>query len=429
MNLYYLADYDNPKFNAGLYNILSYYISNNPDKKISIHEQLHLDDFYNIINDENSYVLISISFFSEFWKLDEIMKILRKLQVKKYNLVVGGSAIVHFYYDELIKYYPELDFVVEGKGELILEGILNKKLQPGFHKDNLTKIPTYLLSDFFVKKLPNTSIPIAFTGTNCVWDKCDFCHHHDKDGHNNTPDEIFNLIKYYYTKYNKRDFFITDNYLILQNFYKLLDMLISEGMNDVQFDGIGMHIQANYKRLGDYVDKFSRPIFGPRMGWGIEFLDDEVLAMYHKGTTVDKIFEHAKFMNDINMPFHAFMLLGLPNLSNKNIQNGLDNLIKYYDMFKTCGLSHFALDSNMRMFNEPEKWNIQILSRIPLNLQFDSVYPIKTRVHNYKVFDLDNKEWISREKYLDKFYQHEELLCKKSLTTEEIREHEKRNIN
>lgn len=413
MNIYYLADHDNPKFNLGLYSVLSYYVSSNPNKQISIYEQLNLDDFYNIINDENSYVLVSISFFAEFWKLDEIMKRLRKLSSKKYNLVIGGSVIMYFYYDELIKYYPELDFVVEGKGEITLANILNKKLKPGFHKDNLSKIPIYFLSDFFVKKMQNVSIPVTLEGTNCIWNKCDFCHHHDQDGHRNSPDEIFQLIKYYYTKYNKRDFFITDNYLILQKFYKLLDMLISEGMSDIQFNSTCIHIQSNYKKLGYYVNKFSRRIFGSGAGWGVEFLDDDVLKMYHKGTTVEKILEHAKFMSDINMPYYSFMLLGLPNLSNKNIQNGLDNLIKYENLFEKCVLSHFSLDSNMRMFHEPEKWNIQILDHIFLDSHSDSIYKIKTKVHNYNVLDLDSRKWISRLQYLNKFHRHEELLRKK----------------
>jgi len=413
MNIYYLSDYKNPRSNIGLYSILSYYTSNNPDKKIIINEQLHPDDFYNIINDENSYVLISIAFFNEFWKFDAIIKRLRKFHIKKYNLIIGGSAMMQFSYNELIKYYPELDFVVEGKGEFILENILNKKIKPGFYKDNLAKIPAYFLSDFFInEKIYDAPIPITFTGANCIWNKCEFCHHHDQDGHNNTPKEVFNMIKHYYTNYNKRDFFVEDNYLILQNFYQILDMLIAEGMNDVQFNGICMHIQSDYRKLGNYVSKFSRPLAG-KLGWGVEFIDDEVLAMYRKGITVKKIFEHANFMNEINLPLHIFILLGLPNLSNKNIQNGLDNLIKYYDKFQTFGLSYFTLDSNMRMFSEPDKWNIQILDRIPLSIQYESTYPIETKVYNYNVFDIDNKVWISKEEYLKKFYQHNELLLKK----------------
>lgn len=409
MNIYYYISKDEeaPSWRWGIYTLLSYYISNNPNKNISIHEFSEIEDFYKIENEVESFVLISIPFFEEIWKIDSILKILRKkipnIVDKKYQILLGGASIPQIIPESIFKYFPEIDYIINGKGEAITEKIINGEIRKkGVYNGDEFEFKTYPLHSFFVNKLKNVNLPIFMDGLKCPWGKCKFCLHSENDHIHRSSKEVFELLKWHYIKDNKKDFYMCDNWLNLGKMYRVFDMLLAEGMNDVTFEFFGAHIKNNYKELGKYIPKFNSN-FIRKVSWGVEYIDDEVLSLYEKGITVNNIFEHAKIINEIGLNLNVYILLGLPGIKQKNIDTMYNNISLYDKYVNKYQISTFTLDSNIDVFKNPEKFGIKIGSRTPLNFQYNSINPLLSTIYSYEVFDYENQKFISQEENIKRF--------------------------
>jgi len=409
INIYY---YKNPHnkaqaYNWGFFTVISYYINNNKDKKISINEIIDLDDFKNIENNEDTFILLSIPFFESISSIDAIMQSLKEelkdIKYKKYNIVLGGAANHQISSEDIHKFYPEIDFIVWGRGEVVLEKILNKEITTkGAYDGNKYDFKQTIMLDFFSKKIDKVSIPIMIDGLRCPWNKCKFCLHSTMDKTNMKADEVFRLIKRYYIEQGRKKFYICDNWLNMGKAYKLFDMLFAEGMTDVSFEFFGVHISSNYKRLGEYINKFNDG-FITASSWGVEYLDDEILELYQKGITVDKILEHAKIITEFGMSLDAYMILGLPHIEKKHINNMYENLLKYDKYVNFYSYSTFTLDENIDVFKNNEDFGVKIKNRSTLDYQYDSKYPLRTTIFDYEVYDFENEKYMTPTENVERF--------------------------
>lgn len=400
MNFYYYYDVTKPISNTGYLGLLSYYMDKHPGRKININEYTIFDNFSDLNNKEDSYVLLSFPFFEDWWKIDIILEKLKKsFSEKKYKILLGGSALYQIVIDDIKKYYPEIDYIVIGRGELLFEKIINNEIKPGIYKsENIT--PFYKIHPMFLNKT-DAQLLLTLDGATCSWGKCSFCFaNYEKKVYD--VDQVFEIIKYYYQIFNRKNFYFTDNYLNPQKLYNLLDKLLLEGIDDITFNGLGMHINSNYKRLKDYIPFFKNKLMGD-VKWGVEFLDDDILNIIKKGTNVQKIFEHANFMQDNNLELWVYLINGLPLIGQKNIDNHINNLIKYDKYVKHYSISSLTLEENMEMFKMPEKYGLEILDRTALNFQYKSKYPILTTIFGYNILNPDTGKYLSAKENLERF--------------------------
>lgn len=398
--IYYYHNEENLNISNGIIYMLSYYLKHNPNVDISINEFTDFKQFRDIENSPNSFVLLSAPFFELWWPIDNIIENLRiGNPYKKYNLLLGGGSILQYFPESILQFYPEIDHIKYGRGEVFLEKILNggkeelNKYPQVINADN-EKINSYEINPFFIQKYQKSGlIYLSYNGYKCFWNKCEFCCHVLPDGMINDSNQVYKQIKFYREKHNIKKFFIVDNYLIWKNFFNTLDLLLADGLNDIEFELHGAHINSNYKKITEYIPKFGSNFISD-VGWGIEFLDDEILELYNKGTTVDKIMEHGKILNDIGVDLKAYTLLGLPMVGQKHIDNMWENLQKYDIYVKYYRNSFFTLDSFLNVYKDPEKFGIEIHSPTKLNIQFESRYPIMTKIYGFKTLNPDTGEML-----------------------------------
>jgi len=404
---YYIKDINNyQNYNWGIFSVLSYYIKNNKNSEYSINEINEINELDNFENKENTFILISIPFFHQINILDIIINKLKflvdNIENKKYKIILGGAAVPQIVPETIHEYFPEIDYIVFGHGEEITKKIINGEINiPGVYNGNEYPYKLDSFHEFFTNKL--TKIPIIIDGLKCPWNKCKFCIHSTDDKINLSVNDTITIIKDYYNM-GKKDFYICDNWLNMNKFYKILDILLAEGMDDIQFELFGVHITSNYKKLIEYIPKFKNNLITTST-WGVEYLDDEVLDLYQKGITVEKIFEHGKFMKESGIELEVYMLMGLPGLKQHNIDLMYENLLKYDKYVSSYRYSTFTLDSNIDVFKNPNKYGLKIGKQSTLNYQFQISKPLLSTIYSYEIYNYEESKFISSEDNI-KRYKH-----------------------
>jgi len=371
-NLYYFKN----EINLGIENIISYYLNFSDDILINnINE-----DFSNIIDDELSYLLFSIRTTKEYQKLFGYIDLMRNLYSFKFKIIIGGGAVDTIDLSELLQFFPEINFIVIGRGEEVFKEIITNNLLPGIYYDNDFKNIEYYVSNKIFLNNKNEII-ISFDGNDCAWDRCDFCQLSNNEKYKNSIETILNKI-IYYTSNNIKRFFIIDNYLNINKFIKLLNLLLDNNISNIEFEISGIHIQSNIKLLKPFINKFKFI----NMGFGVEFLDDEILKLYNKGITVSQIENSINICYDLGINYSTFLLFGLPLVKQINIDNFYKNLEKLDSKIFNYRISYFNLNEKIKMFNNLEKFKVRLLDK--KCIEYNNL-KIKTCNFNFESFNDD----------------------------------------
>ena len=105
------------------------------------------------------------------------------------------------------------------------------------------------------------------------------------------------------------------------------------------------------------------------------------------------------------MPFSAFMLNGLPNVSDDNLKNNLDNLMKLDEYVYKYKVSFFILNNKVPVYRKPDIFKIKLLDKFTLH-DFDYNLPeIETYLYNFE--SLINGKYLTRR---EEYSRYEDIL-------------------
>ena len=411
-NIYYLDNHTS----FGIKHVLSYYlqskplsitgipiISNTPDVLYNLFDTKNNPDFANIPNEKTTYFMFSVKSTNDYYYVFEVIKYLREMfPVINIKIIIGGAAIESIDVNSLIVNYPEISYLVYGKGEEIFSKIIDDQLTNGVYYDkDFDIIKPYIVLPPFLQNV--NEISIFFEGNVCKWGRCQFCFLEKEKSLKKTALDVAKQIMYYYKNHNIKIFNIYDLYLNFGILKELLDILISVGITDVSFKSIGMHLKSDFKLIAPYFKVFKTLFLDT--GWGVEFLDNDILDLYQKNITVEDVFEVAKITNGIGMPFSAFMLNGLPNVSDDNLKNNLDNLMKLDEYVYKYKVSFFILNNKVPVYRKPDIFKIKLLDKFTLH-DFDYNLPeIETYLYNFE--SLINGKYLTRR---EEYSRYEDIL-------------------
>ena len=358
----------------------------------------------------DGYFLYSFFSYKDFAKFDSLIKEKRKDNID-IKIIVGGSGL--YYLDDIKdfqKRYPEVDYVVIGKGEEALTAILTKDIPKGILYDfAFAEIDNYVIHPFFFPYIKE--IKMTFLDEKCFWNKCSYCHHTEKDSihYNNSSIDLFNEIVYYY-KHGLRTFCFYDNFFVFSKFYDLLDKLLSVGINDVSFRLLGLHVKTNYKKLKEYVPKFKKLII--EANWGVEFLDDEILEKHQKGVTVNNIKTTVDYCYDNNIIFTPYFLYGLPLVKEKNILNHIDNLNEIHPKLTGNIDNFFMLNEKLDVYKRKDFFKVKKTGNFYLN-DFEEWLPdFKSKMIKFTMYDFEEKKYCTRLETFNKYKSYEDINIK-----------------
>ena len=366
----------------------------------SIHKKNEIEyssirTFKDIKNVPNSLYAVSIVSYRQINELYESIEKFKENNEINFKIVIGGPGLSMINLDDLREYIPEISFIIEGKGERYFNRIISGDLEEGIYIEADCNIEPYPISKEFKKSfdvfpfLYNTS----FNYTNCSWNKCKFCYHTEKVKSREYGETIDDILLNY--DIGIRNFFITDNYLVMTRFYRLLDELIKLGIDDVSFSIFGSHVNSNYKELEKYLPKFKKLILN--IAPGFEFLDDKILRLYNKGTTVKEIVEYTNFMSSNEIDLHPYFLYGLPLATERNLWVHLSNYGLIRDKIAASNVSFFMLIDGIDIYNHPKDFNIKINRNLTLNDYDKELPPIRTSFYDFEAYDNIRKRFLTRD--------------------------------
>ena len=388
MNFYFVDDKGSPPIKR----LISYCVYKNVPISIKM-----IKSILEIPNDKNSFYLKSIFSYSNLISLFDEIKLLRnKYRNLEISIAIGGAGLFSINFEQIRAIYPEIKFIILGEGEDLFSKITQREIQPGVYT-NSVEIESYKILPDLAKTIDG--INISFDKTNCAWNKCQFCYHSSNVKINDFS-KILSEVLYYY-EIGVRKFNIIDNFLVFGKFYRLLDELLLRGINDVCFYLMGVHVNSNWNRMHEYVPKFKHLVTD--IGVGFEFLDNEVLSLYNKGTTVEKITDFSNYFYDLGVHFSPFFLASLPKISDKNIENNFSNLDKIYHTFYHINLSHFLLSDELPIFKEQDKYEIKIKNKYDMSNHKEGLEKIETNYYNFLSYNKDRGLYLTRQQEFDRY--------------------------
>ncbi|MCF7870405.1 MAG: radical SAM protein [Candidatus Omnitrophica bacterium] len=363
--------------NTSIMKLLSYVYYKG--KRFSAEE---VEDITQVENSEKSYYLFGVYYYKDINTLiNNIKKAKEYFHEIKFNIIIGGFGLYGLDFEELKKLFPEINYIILGKGEKLLSKILDNNLQPGLYLEK-EKIEPYNILPSFIKNFKR--VEISFDNSRCVWNRCKFCHHSTiPKSHVNEVKDVFEKIVYNYN-IGVRKFYFYDNFLIFNKFYKLLDLLLENKMTDINFKIFGVHVKSNYNKLHKYLPKFNNLISDLSVGY--EFLDDKILRKYDKGITVRDILKFDEYVSKNNIKTNVYLLYGLPGANENNINNHFNNLKKINSRF--FNTSFFLLNEKIYMFKHLDEFGIKLKRKYTLK---DYMYTMP-EIHTYNWdFETDGK--------------------------------------
>jgi hypothetical protein len=364
-------------------------------------------DIPNIENNRESFFLFSICTPDDLYIFDRLIDAFRTdLKTIDFNIVIGGTLLYAIDSNDLLKFYPEISFICIGKGEEFLLNLFsNNNLPFGiYHAHQFSNIRNYRIADVFLNK--NSIISLTFNDNRCSWGKCMFCHHSPKSvvREKNTSETIAEDIIYYKQKHQIRNFYIYDNETNPNDLKELLISLQKKSaLDNVYFDIFGIRIGRNYSGLIALIKELK---YNPlnSASWGVEFYCNEILELYQKGITTEDVDVVLEEFHNIGVKNKVFLLLGLPMVNMKNIQNHLRIKDKAHLVheFRT---SFFRLSEQTRIWNKKDNFRIQTQEPYEINdLSHNYTFPkIETKYFRFLSLDPDTNQWFTRKEVYEKY--------------------------
>lgn len=323
-----------------------------------------------------------------------------KLKFPDLPIVVGGSMFTGGSAKNLLKVFPEIDFVVIGEGELALSrlvrnlkdsprtgdhllipGILtakemNLENRLGFSQvEDLKDIPVPDYDDYFSLlksfKSDKTFFPTlpAEISRGCWWKRasidrgknsgCAFCNLNLqwKGYRSKKPDQVVAEIDYLTSKYQSLSVAFMDNLVPVKTSAKIFDKL---GKLEKDFR-LFCEIRATTPR--HVLESMERAGVN-EVQVGIEALSTRLLKKLNKGTTVIQNLEIMKNCEELGIINHSNLIIHFPGSDSEDVKETLRNL-EFATYFRPIRFVHFWLGFKSPVWQSPKDFGIKAVFNHP----------------------------------------------------------------
>ncbi len=345
-------------FPAGLAYIASAMINEGHEVEIYSQDKLHYpEEHLRDYLDRNRFDVVGLSMVAGYYQYRKMKAISEAINMSKQRpyYIIGGhgpAAEPEFFLKKM-----SADAVVIGEGELTIVEVLENlaaqrslKGVPGVaYKDNGKAIvnerraliedvdnipfPAYSLFPMHYYSLlryanasPTEYIVTMLSGRGCKY-KCNFCYRMDKGHRLRSNENIIEEIRFVKKEYGA-------TYI---NFIDELLMASEERTVSLSEDFIKNNLNVKWACTGRL--NYAKPDVLKVMRWagcdfidfGIEALDDQVLATMRKGLTVKQIFSGVEAVQASGISSGLNMLFGHIGDKRENLQKTVEFLLKYND--------------------------------------------------------------------------------------------------
>ncbi|NQU56719.1 MAG: tetratricopeptide repeat protein [Rhodospirillales bacterium] len=376
---------DGSFYNIDLYRDVS-------DKFADVLQAAHQDIKYSLCQDSPSQETDIIDFlkplalkgnpdvvgFSVLFYEQLLCSLLLAREIKKERpetiIVFGGAGMLTS--GKQVMQNPDVDFIIFEAGEAsfnkllnsIKVGIFDEKIEgvaykksgiciknepiPGFlNHDAFPDFSDLKIDEYFT---PEVVIPIL-TSKGCFWRKCSFC----EEGSVNQYAEalvsrVVDELEYHYS--NGFTYFQFVDEMITPERLRLLSEEIIRRKLKVFFYG-------TLRPTSDFKEEILHLMYEAGFRyviWGVESCNRRVLKLVNKGTSIKSITNTLKFSKNAGIRNHVFMFVGFPSETPDEL---LDTMQFFYDNQENIHQIHtgeFNLYEGTEIFNNPEKFNIEI---------------------------------------------------------------------
>lgn len=231
-----------------------------------------------------------------------------------------------------------LDLVKYIKNEISIDEISNviykKNNEVVINKNSESNFPLLPASEFdgydFTAYLsPEIVLPVR-ASLSCYWRNCIFCYcSGDKQYYIKPVEKFVDEIEYLQKKYKTKYFYFWDNVISPSYIEKFADILKERNLK-IKYSFFARFEKAfNIKLLKKIKKSGCVKIY-----WGLDCVSEKVCDFVHKGIKFNIVAEVLKFSKKADISNYVFLLLGHPNETECDLQNGFDfikSLKKYID--------------------------------------------------------------------------------------------------
>ena len=306
-----------------------------------------------------------------------LAKEIKKKHPKKI-VVFGGAGILSSFHKVINN--PYVDFVISDAGEESFNELL-KSIQSGKFNDAIPGV-AYKNGGSYIKNKPAVSnlnhntypnfsdldldeyftndvvIPIL-SSKGCFWRRCSFCEEGSINLYSVVDlDRVVDEIEHHYSN-GHRYFQFVDEMISPKRLRMLSKKIIGRKIEVFFYATLRPSADFNEETLHLMYKAGFRYVI-----WGVESANPRVLKLINKGTTVETISNALKLSTKAGIKNHIFMFIGFPTETPDEL---FDTMRFIYDNSRYiyavhCGI--FSVCHGTEIFNNPEKFEITIKSRV-----------------------------------------------------------------
>jgi len=315
------------------------------------------------------------------------------------KIVLGGAAVRLF--PERFLRYDFVDYVINGDGEIALNGLLEgkdkKEIKNIVYKEDgkivkgkeenidINNMPMPDFSDFDLNGYfcPKIVLP-TLTSRGCYWKKCTFCSDYSSVAMQYRSKKVENLVrelKFLKEKYGTDYFYFADEMVSPAMFDK-----ISDGLRNL---GVKYYTQARPKGFDLELLKKMKESGCRVIMWGVESACQRILDLINKGTNISEIGNILRWSNEAGIKNAVYAFGGFPTETEDEYNKTIEWLKKNKELIDLQFTGLFRLTKGSRIAEDMAKFKVDSVKES--EEEFDPTY-------DYKV-----KEGISQERLLELF--------------------------
>lgn len=371
---------------------------------------------------------ITVLTISDNWS-NQITNIIRKLQNKAY--IFWGGYYPTNNYETVLYNNKNVDFIVKNEGEYIVRNILDLYYQGDFslsevdgiyyrdankiinnkndlHITNIDELP-HLNYELYDEKFRTMIVPRVYSSRGCQND-CLYCTANNSSKKNTirrrSPKLVVDEIEELRVKYGKKFFVMGDlEFLFDLDHSREICETIIERKLDVKW-----WCQIYPPNINEEIIRLMKMAGTIQIALGIESINEKSLEEVNKKIMPSTIIKSCEMIKKYNMQVQAYVMLGLPN---DDINSTISNIKFVGEMVKDnlIDVTHLSVMMpypGSQIYNESEKYNIDILTRDP-NLYYMNCDFLGAGIPPYNTKHMSNMEiyslWLFGVAYLNSCFQ------------------------
>ena len=298
-------------------------------------------------------------------------------------VIFGGAFLSHLDCKELLKFFNQIDFIVDKEGEISLvefmKNFADKKLEsiPGVSYrrngvtvsnrarfiDDLDLLAPADFSDFDLNSYfsPKPVLPVFFS-RGCYWRRCAFCNYHKNYplGYKKKSIDKFLGEIAYYNKLGFKYFFIIDDVISADNLDRI-STAVKKNKLKIFFGAMVRAEGFSEQKLHNIYSAGGR-----LLAWGIETSSQRLLRIINKGTQIKRAMHFLHLAKRSGFYNHLFMIRGFPGQTESELTKDIEFLQKNHTNFDSFHIHDFILQDGSYIHLNLNKFGIKKIKSVPI---------------------------------------------------------------